>query len=50
LINMKIHFWFSWQIGLMLTVGKQYEKRKYLTIEIPFLIIQILWFKPPKKI
>jgi len=46
---MNIYFYFSWQIGLMLSVGKQYEHRLYLTIEIPFCIIQILWFKPKKK-
>ena len=47
---MKVDFWFSWQIGLMLSVGKTYFKRKYLTVEIPFLIIQLFWFKPPEKL
>ena len=37
---------FSWQIGIMLTFGKNFEKRKYITIELPLVIIQIFWVKP----
>jgi hypothetical protein len=43
---MKIDFWFSWQIGIMFTCSKNYEKRKYITIELPFLTAQLFWFKP----
>lgn len=43
---MKLEFYFQWQLGLMISVGRNFEKRPYLTIEIPLLIIQILWFKP----
>jgi hypothetical protein len=44
---MKILVFTNWQFGIMLSFGTNYEKRKYLTIELPFLVIQIL-FKPPK--
>jgi hypothetical protein len=44
---MKILVFTNWQFGLMLSFGTNYERRKYLTLELPFLVIQIL-FKPPK--
>jgi hypothetical protein len=44
---MKVIVFTNWQFGLMLSFGENYEKRKYLTIEILFLVIQIL-FKTPK--
>jgi hypothetical protein len=44
---MKIIVFTSWQFGLMLSFGKNYEKRRYITIELPFFVIQIL-FKRPK--
>jgi len=43
---MKINFYPSWQIGLMIDWDVNYEKRKYICLDIPFLTIQILWFKP----
>jgi hypothetical protein len=46
---MKIQIYTSSQIGLMFSWGINYEKRKYITFEFPFLIVQILWFKPQKK-
>ena len=42
---MKVYFWFNWQIGFMLTFGVRYDKRPYVCIDIPFLIIQICGFK-----
>ena len=42
---MKVHFWFNWQIGLMIAFGETFEKRPYISIEIPLLIIQISWTK-----
>ena len=41
--------WFSWQIGLMITFGVNFQKRAYITIEIPFVMIQIFLFKYNKK-
>ena len=46
---MKIYFIFAWQFGIMFSVGINYEKITYITIEIPFLIIQILLRKPKNK-
>ena len=46
---MKIHFYPSWQIGLMIDFGTTYEKRKYVCLDIPFLTIQFCWFKPKNK-
>ena len=45
---MKVNFFFGWQIGLMIDVGINYEKRKYICFEFPFVTIQILGFKPNK--
>ncbi len=42
---MKIEYWFNWQIGLLLEFGCNYENRRYLCVELPFLSIQIFWFK-----
>ena len=36
---MNIEFTFFWQIGIMVSFGINYEKRKYITIELPFLIM-----------
>tara|TARA_R110000744_G_scaffold6170_1_gene21632 strand:- start:268 stop:480 length:213 start_codon:yes stop_codon:yes gene_type:complete len=36
---MNIEFTFYWQIGIMVSAGTTYEKRKYITIELPFLIM-----------
>ena len=36
---MTVDFIFQWQFGLMISVGNNYEKVKYMTIEIPFLIL-----------
>ena len=36
---MNIEFTFFWQIGIMVSFGINYEKRKYITIELPFLMI-----------
>ncbi len=44
---MKILLFTNWQFGIMVSFGTNYEKRKYLTIEFLFLVIQVL-FKPPK--
>lgn len=38
---MKIDFYYNSQIGLMISWGTNFQQRKYITIEIPFLIIQI---------
>ena len=46
---MRITFFTAWQIGLLVTFGVNYEQRKYVTIEIPFLVIQVL-FKRPKNL
>ena len=46
---MKINFYPSWQIGLMIDFGTTYEKRKYVCLDIPFLTIQFCWFKPKKR-
>jgi hypothetical protein len=41
---------YSNQIGLMFSWGESViPKRKYISIEIPFLIIQIFITKPKKK-
>lgn len=45
---MKINFYKSWQIGFMAHFGETYEKRKYICLDIPFLTIQLLWYKPKK--
>ena len=45
---MKLRFWFEWQVGIMITFGVNYEKRKYITFDLPFVNIQILWFIPKK--
>ena len=37
---MNIEFTFHWQIGIMISAGTTYvEERKYITIELPFLIM-----------
>jgi hypothetical protein len=46
---MKISVFTNWQFGIMISFGKNYEKRKYLTIELPFLVIQILFKAPEMK-
>jgi hypothetical protein len=46
--DMKINIWYSNQIGIMLTWGVQYEGRKYVSLDIPFLIIQVLSAIPKK--
>ena len=42
---MKISCYYSNQIGFIITWGTNYEKRKYISFDIPFLIIQVFWFK-----
>ena len=42
---MKIYFYPFWQIGLMIHIGTHFEGRKYICFDLPFLTIQILWFK-----
>lgn len=46
---MKINIWFGWQLGLLISIGVNFEKRKYICIDIPFCTIQILWFKSKKQ-
>ena len=46
---MEINFYSGWYIGLMIDFGTTYERRKYVSLEIPFLTIQICWFKPKNK-
>jgi hypothetical protein len=36
---MIVDFIFAWQIGIMFSAGVNYEKRKYITIELPFLMV-----------
>lgn len=39
---MKIHIWYSNQFGLMITWGMHFERRKYITIDLPFITVQVL--------
>lgn len=39
--DMEVNFYTSWQIGLMVDFGITYERRKYISLEIPFLTIQL---------
>ena len=36
-----IDIWIEWQIGFMITWGLTFESRAYITIDLPFLTIQI---------
>jgi len=45
---MKIHIWYNGQFGLMISWGTQFEGRKYISLDLPFLIIQILGKRPKK--
>jgi hypothetical protein len=45
---MKIHVWYNNQFGLMVTWGTQFEGRKYISFDLPFLIIQVLGKRPKK--
>lgn len=46
---MKVTVYFNWQIGLMVCLGKTYENRMYISVDIPFFVIQIFWFKQKNK-
>lgn len=46
---MKAYFYFSWQIGLMISFGTNYERRFYVCLEFPFFYIQLLWLIPEKR-
>ena len=43
--QIKIERYYSSQIGLMVSWGVNYERKPYIAIEIPFVTIQIFWFK-----
>jgi hypothetical protein len=45
---MKIQVWYNSQFGLLISWGIQFEGRRYVSIDLPFLIIQIL--SRPKKL
>ncbi len=47
---MKVQAWYYNQIGLMITWGVNYENRKYVSLDIPFFIIQILGSKPKRNV
>lgn len=36
-----VKFWYSNQFGFMIVWGKNYEDRPYISLEVPFLMIQI---------
>ena len=46
---MKFNIWFGWQLGILISVGVNFEKRKYICVEILMCTIQILWFKSKKQ-
>jgi len=45
---MKVNIWYSNQIGLMVTWGTQFEGRKYISFDLPFIFIQVLGYRPKK--
>jgi hypothetical protein len=45
---MKTFIFFSKQIGVMFSWGTQFEGRRYICIEIPFICIQLLSAIPKK--
>jgi len=42
---MKLHLYFNWQIGFLISFGVNYENRLYICFDLPFVWIQILTFK-----
>jgi len=42
-----INVWFNWQIVIGISWGKNYQKRPYVCIDLPFVIIQFFLKKPP---
>lgn len=42
---MGVDVYFNWQIGFMVSLGKTYENRMYISFDVPLFIIQIFWFK-----
>ena len=42
---MKVYFYMSRQIGIMIDFGVTYDRRKYVCLDIPFLTIQFCWFQ-----
>lgn len=46
---MKLLAAFSYQFGLMISFGVNYENRLYFVLDMPFFWIQIIMFKIKKK-
>ena len=46
---MKLLAAFSFQFGLMISFGVNYENRLYFVLDMPFFWIQIIMFKIKKK-
>ncbi len=43
--SMKILIYTNWQIGFLISFGFNYERRFYISIDMPFFWIQVLTFK-----
>ena len=41
--KMKVKIYAAWQFGLMVDIGKNFENRKYICLDIPFLTFQLLF-------
>ncbi len=40
-MNERFEIWYSPQIGFMISWGKDFRKRPYVALELPFFTIQI---------
>ena len=43
IMRITIKMWFNWQFGILCTIGKTFYKCFYISIEIPFITIQIIF-------